>query len=220
MPSTCISSSLFLRILSCSLQLSAADLEVLSAGSPHSAVNGVSVWRVMPPISLPSVQAATRYPCFFLLRSPSHPVLQYNSALHFAAQTHMCVLTPHWFDDARAICLGRRIPETPNTWSDPPVLHPSMTLNLGDDPLTTDGRRKRKPTTDTDADALAGRKQHECSQSRGACPRLGWPSHPPLRLARIGSRLTTRDRSTCPTCWWCCHGHLRGCRRRYGRKSS
>lgn len=140
MPSMCISFSLFLCILSCSLQLSAADLEMLSVGSPHLVVNGISVWCMMPPISLPSMQAVTRYPCFFLLCSPSHPVLQYNTALHFAAQTHMCILTPHWFDDAWTVCLGRCIPKTSNTWSDPPVLHSSMTLNLGNDPLTMDSR--------------------------------------------------------------------------------
>lgn len=63
----------------------------------------------------------------------------------------MCILTPHWFDDA--VRLGRRIPETPYAWPDPPVLRPGITLNLDDDPLVTEGRRKRKPAGDTEAEA-------------------------------------------------------------------
>lgn len=66
----------------------------------------------------------------------------------------MCILTPHWFDDA--VRLGRRIPETPYAWPDPPVLRPGMTLDLDDDPLTTEGRRKRKPAADTDAETGDG----------------------------------------------------------------
>ena len=66
----------------------------------------------------------------------------------------MCILTPHWFDDA--VRLGTRIPETPYAWPDPPVLRPGMTLALDDDPLVTEGRRKRKPAADTDVEAGDG----------------------------------------------------------------
>ena len=59
----------------------------------------------------------------------------------------MCILTPHWFDDA--VRLGRRIPETPYAWPDPPVLRPGMTLHLDDDPLAIEGRRRRKPAAET-----------------------------------------------------------------------
>jgi hypothetical protein len=123
--------------------------------SLHSVVNGVPVSLAMSPISLPSAQAATRYPPLpHPPRSPSHPIIQYNTALHFAPQTQMCILTPHWFDDA--VRLGRRIPETPYTWPDPPVLRPGMILDLDDAPLATDGRRRRKPDADTDAEAGDG----------------------------------------------------------------
>ena len=79
--------------------------------------------------------------------TPLNSVLQYNTALHFAPQTHMCILTPHWFDDA--VRLGCRIPETPYAWPDPPVLRPGITLGLDDDLLATEGKRKRKSTADT-----------------------------------------------------------------------
>lgn len=63
----------------------------------------------------------------------------------------MCILTPHWFDDA--VRLGRRVPETPYAWPDPPVLRPGVTLDLDDDPLATEGRRRRKPAADIEGEA-------------------------------------------------------------------
>lgn len=77
-----------------------------------------------------------------------HPPMQYNTAVHYASQTHMCIVTPHWFDDA--VRLGRRIPETPYTWPDPQVLRPGMSLNADDDALATQDKRKRKAPAETE----------------------------------------------------------------------
>ncbi|KAI9457707.1 hypothetical protein HD554DRAFT_2042292 [Boletus coccyginus] len=146
---------IFSGVVACATDLSVADLEVLSAGI--TALGGQ--WRagltrdvthlfalrtgsdkVKPPLPLPAAPL-TRHS-------------QYNTALHFAPQTHMCILTPHWFDDA--VRLGSRIPESPYAWPDPSVLRPGMTLTLSDDPLTTEGRRKRRLTADTDVEAGDG----------------------------------------------------------------
>ncbi|KAG9311151.1 hypothetical protein JVU11DRAFT_8217 [Chiua virens] len=129
---------IFSGVVACATDLVAADLEVLSAGI--TALGGH--WRI----------GLTRdVTHLFALRPGSD---KYNTALHFASQTHMYILTPHWFDDA--VRLGRRIPETPYTWPDPPILRPGMTLHLSDEPLATDGRRKRKPAGDTVGDAGDG----------------------------------------------------------------
>ncbi|KAG6371485.1 hypothetical protein JVT61DRAFT_9520 [Boletus reticuloceps] len=126
---------IFSGVVACATDLSVADLEVLSAGI--TALGGQ--WRV----------GLTRdVTHLFALRTGSD---KYNTALHFAPQTNMCILTPHWFDDA--VRLGRRIPETPYTWPDPPVLRPGVTLDVDDDPLATEGKRRRKPAADTDAEA-------------------------------------------------------------------
>ena len=61
----------------------------------------------------------------------------------------MCIPTPLQFDDA--VRLGRRIPELPYAWPDPPDLRPGLTLNLDEDASTTEGGRKRKPAKDADA---------------------------------------------------------------------
>ena len=63
----------------------------------------------------------------------------------------MCILTPHWFDDA--VRLGRRVPEAPYSWPDPLVLRPGVSLDLDDDGLAADGKRKRKVPGDTEAEA-------------------------------------------------------------------
>ncbi|KAF9231646.1 BRCT domain-containing protein, partial [Melanogaster broomeanus] len=74
--------------------------------------------------------------------------------LHFAPQTHMCILTPHWFDDS--IRLGRRLPETPYTWPDPPILRPGAVLAIEEDPNINDGKRKRKKAVDQDVEIEEG----------------------------------------------------------------
>lgn len=130
-----------------------ADLEVLSAGI--TALGGQ--WRVgltRDVTHLFALRAGSDKVTTMssnLRVHPSHPLIQYNTALHFASQTHMCILTPHWFDDA--VRLGRRIPETPYAWPDPPILRPGITLNLDEDAPVAEGRRRRRPAADTDAEA-------------------------------------------------------------------
>jgi len=63
----------------------------------------------------------------------------------------MCILTLHWFDDTARP--GSRILETPYAWPDPSALRPGTALTLSDDPLVTEGRRKRRLTADTDVEA-------------------------------------------------------------------
>ncbi|KAF9219682.1 hypothetical protein BS17DRAFT_788949 [Gyrodon lividus] len=129
---------IFSGIVACATDLLASDLEVLSAGI--TALGGQ--WRV----------GLTRdVTHLFALRPGSD---KYNTALHFAPQTHMSILTPHWFDDS--VRLGRRLPETPYTWPDPPVLRPGATLTIEDDPGINDTKRKRKKGADTDVEVEEG----------------------------------------------------------------
>ncbi|KAF9237240.1 hypothetical protein BU15DRAFT_76142 [Melanogaster broomeanus] len=116
---------IFSGIVACATDLPASDLEVLSAGV--TALGGQ--WRI----------GLTRdVTHLFALRPGSD---KYNTALHFAPQTHMCILTPHWFDDS--VRLGRRLPETPYTWPDPPIL-PSRTWKSKEGPSPSIGGEKEK----------------------------------------------------------------------------
>ncbi|KAH0826410.1 hypothetical protein J3R83DRAFT_5383 [Lanmaoa asiatica] len=141
---------IFSGVVACATDLSITDLEVLSAGI--TALGGQ--WRIgltRDVTHLFALRTGSDKVPTLLTRcaySPHHAI-QYNTAIHYAPQTHMCILTPHWFDDA--VRLGRRIPETPYAWPDPHVLRPGTTLNLDDDALATEGRRRRKPAGDAEA---------------------------------------------------------------------
>ncbi|KIK88110.1 hypothetical protein PAXRUDRAFT_802378 [Paxillus rubicundulus Ve08.2h10] len=124
---------IFSGIVACATDLPASDLEVLSAGI--TALGGQ--WRI----------GLTRdVTHLFAIRPGTDKV--YNTALHFAPQTHMSILTPHWFDDS--VRLGRRLPEVPYAWPDPPVLRPGAMLTIEDDQGVTDSKRKRKKVADAE----------------------------------------------------------------------
>lgn len=140
---------LYVFLTSSALQLSAPDLEVLSAGI--TALGGQ--WRIgltrdvthLFALRTGSDKVLSLAPVVFTVSS----TIQYNTALHFAPQTHMCIVTPHWFDDS--VRLGRRVPEAPYTWPNPLVLRSGVTLDLDDDAVTMEDRRKR-PQGGTEAD--------------------------------------------------------------------
>ncbi|KAG6333418.1 hypothetical protein ID866_5668 [Astraeus odoratus] len=133
---------IFSGIVACATDLPASDVEVLSAGV--TALGGQ--WRI----------GLTRdVTHLFALRPGSD---KYNTALHFAPQTHMSIITPHWFDDS--VRLGRRLPETPYTWPDPIVLRPGATLTIEDDTINNiDGRRRRQKATDAEDHSNVGEKE-------------------------------------------------------------
>ncbi|KAF8841436.1 hypothetical protein BDN67DRAFT_980341 [Paxillus ammoniavirescens] len=123
---------IFSGIVACATDLPASDLEVLSAGI--TALGGQ--WRI----------GLTRDVTHLFALRPGTD--KYNTALHFAPQTHMSILTPHWFDDS--VRLGRRLPEAPYAWPDPPVLRPGAMLTIEDDQGVTDSKRKRKKAADAE----------------------------------------------------------------------
>ncbi|KAG1724067.1 hypothetical protein EDD22DRAFT_961881 [Suillus occidentalis] len=99
---------IFSGIVACATDLSAWDLEVLSAGI--TSLGGQ--WRT----------ALTRdVTHLFALHEQSN---KYQTAMHFAPDTHMFILTPHWFDDS--VQAGCRLPELPYSWPDPEVLELEM----------------------------------------------------------------------------------------------
>ncbi|KAG0695754.1 hypothetical protein DFH29DRAFT_1005162 [Suillus ampliporus] len=56
---------------------------------------------------------------------------KYQTAMHFASQTHMSILTPHWFE--RSVQLGHCVPEGPYLWPDPQILQPGWLVTTGMD---------------------------------------------------------------------------------------
>ncbi|KAG2111078.1 hypothetical protein BD769DRAFT_1392168 [Suillus cothurnatus] len=91
-------------IIDVDYKLSQWDLEVLAAGI--TSLGGQ--WRT----------ALTRdVTHLFALHEQSD---KYQTAMYFAPQTAMSILTPHWFDDS--VQLGCRVPEIPYLWPDPEVL--------------------------------------------------------------------------------------------------
>ncbi|KIK36642.1 hypothetical protein CY34DRAFT_16255 [Suillus luteus UH-Slu-Lm8-n1] len=99
---------IFSGIVACATDLSSWDLEVLSAGI--TSLGGQ--WRT----------ALTRdVTHLFALHEQSD---KYQTAMHFAPDTHMFILTPHWFDDS--VQAGHRLPELPYSWPDPEVLELDM----------------------------------------------------------------------------------------------
>ncbi|KAH7883429.1 hypothetical protein F5I97DRAFT_1905100 [Phlebopus sp. FC_14] len=130
---------IFSGVVACATDISASDLEVLSAGV--TALGGQ--WRI----------GLTRDVTHLFALHPGSD--KYNTALHFAPHTHMTIVTPHWFDDS--VRLGRRLPETPYTWPDPLVLRAGTTLTVDDDVnLNVDGKRKRKRAGEGDGDGEEG----------------------------------------------------------------
>jgi mediator of DNA damage checkpoint protein 1 len=47
---------------------------------------------------------------------------RYQTAVYYQSETHVSVVTPHWFDDCVLLC--RRLDTSPYSWPDPQVLKP------------------------------------------------------------------------------------------------
>ncbi|KAG1780094.1 BRCT domain-containing protein [Suillus placidus] len=99
---------IFSGIIACATDLSSWDLEVLSAGI--TSLGGQ--WRTALTHDVTHL---------FTLHEQSD---KYQTAMHFAPDTHMFILTPHWFDDS--VQAGCRLPELPYSWPDPEVLELDM----------------------------------------------------------------------------------------------
>ncbi|KAF8877711.1 hypothetical protein BD779DRAFT_1677212 [Infundibulicybe gibba] len=98
-------SMIFSGVVACAAELSAADLEVLSAGI--TALGGQ--WRI----------GLTKDVTHLFAISPKSN--KYATAMHFQQHTRVIVLLPHWFDDS--VRLGMRGLDTaPYAWPDPVMM--------------------------------------------------------------------------------------------------
>ena len=114
---------IFSGIVACASGLPPSDLEVLSAGI--TALGGQ--WRI----------GLTRDVTHLFVLSPDS--VKYTTAMHFADETGIVIVLPHWFDDAVRLGMGN-LPTKPYEWPDPELLKGAEGLVLDKESVKAKGK--------------------------------------------------------------------------------